>query len=214
MATFFKYRQIGGKKNNSYLKDIIENEELYCSLYDKLNDPLELYFCSEEKISNRDINRIIGSKKRRYLCSFSGEKTAYHDNIMWAMYANNHDGCCIEFEIIDENVPKKVKYNTKIPKYDKQKDKSIDSFIDNKLFYHKTLPWKHEDEWRVCINSVERPKLKIRIRKIVFGAKVPTRRYNYWKDFIQSKLGNEIKIYKMKPENLDFGNGKYVKIEE
>ena len=211
MTTFFKYRPLGGKKNNSRMKDIINNQQLYCSLYTELNDPLELFFSSNKPLRKDEINDLEGGKRHRYLCSFSSSKTGYHNNIMWAMYANNHNGCCIEFEIDNKDItPKGVKYHDDIP----MNNNPDENFINQEMFYRKTIPWKHENEWRVCLQNAARPTLKIRIKNIYIGVKVSKNSLQYWKRYIQDTLGNKVSVFVLKPENLDYGNGKYKKVSK
>ena len=207
MRTFYKYRPLGTPKFNNRFREIIKKQQLYCSKYSENNDPLELYFYSQQELGKELIDNIRGGKEQRYLCSFSSEEAGIRDNVMWAMYANNHKGCCIEFVIRDQNVePKQVVYEGKLLECNHPNE----SFIEDTLFYHKTKPWEHEKEWRVCMHGANnhRPTLDISIIRIFFGAKMKKRSYSFWKRYIQEQLGNEIQVSQIEPEDLDYGNGK------
>jgi hypothetical protein len=85
----------------------LELDEIWCSRYTTLNDPFEFsaIYIDTEKMKKkgygeRFINQVVEFYKKTKdilrICSFSG---LLNNMPMWAHYANNHKGFCIEYEI-------------------------------------------------------------------------------------------------------------------
>jgi hypothetical protein len=70
--------------------------------------------------------------------------------LMWAQYANNHTGICLECDIPEDTRSlKKVCYTDQQPQFaiHEAMNERHGRLID--LFYTKSKHWKHEDEWRM-----------------------------------------------------------------
>src|ERR1700751_5625042 len=81
--------------------EAIEEGHLFCSAYEKLNDPMEGRFSSSRLLRKSPDHQaireaIIGNKARIGICSFS----EVHDNeLMWAHYADHFKGICIAYSM-------------------------------------------------------------------------------------------------------------------
>ncbi|MDE5889166.1 MAG: DUF2971 domain-containing protein [Bacilli bacterium] len=100
----------------------LENNELWFLRSDCLNDPFEGYnlFYSENFPSDAGLrkfnikNRIEGwaryaeqARKKFFICSFSKDNRIAP---MWAHYTGNHQGFCIEYELVDKTNFYEVQY--------------------------------------------------------------------------------------------------------
>ena len=136
----YKYKSL---ENLAYFFDIIVKKQLYGATIKELNDPMEGYFTSDN-FKDDDWKRIQNLKRSVRLCSLSKNR----DNaLLWAHYANEHKGCCIEVEITD-NVSWKcieVNYCSSFPKL--QSGITDDEAIDM-LFSTKSDYWSYENEVR------------------------------------------------------------------
>jgi hypothetical protein len=92
--------------------------------------------------------------------------------LMWAQYANNHKGICIEVDIPEDTRSlKKVQYAEQQPNFAIQEamNEKHGRLLD--LFYTKSLHWRHEAEWRmVALKGNEAKEIPgAVINKIVCG---------------------------------------------
>lgn len=90
------------KEENKSRLSVIMNDEIWLSKFSDLNDPFESKaLIHNNLLNNKDVGsldvilKIINSEYR--VSSFT---THLYDSMpMWAHYANNHKGFCVEFEI-------------------------------------------------------------------------------------------------------------------
>ena len=169
-----KYDNISQEKINS-----IKENKFWLSTPENLNDPFELksFYINEEKIKKYNypielVNKLISSSRDILIGCFT---TRFLDNLpMWAHYANNHSGVCIEYEINEpklffpisyegERVPGNVvimkclsliakDINGKIT----DKEKEDLQFYQSIIFHNnliKDTSWKYEDEYRLIYPS-------------------------------------------------------------
>ena len=97
---FILYDDLNSKKINSIL-----NGKFWVSTYDNLNDPFELksIFIEQEKIEEQgcpmDLVEMLLEIVRK--CLIGCFTTSVANNLpMWAHYANNHKGICIEYKVL------------------------------------------------------------------------------------------------------------------
>lgn len=154
------------------------------------------------------------------------------DNLlMWAYYADDHKGYCLEFSSKLKHKGKSllVKDKTFPVDYDKShykmedlhpfytsmkknrtKDREEEKKVNQKVYCHKSLAWKHEREWRV-VEDIKKKKKKAsdigalldfpgRLTAVYFGARcsedciavlkkaVKKGAYGYTTEFYQAKL--------------------------
>lgn len=161
------------KKINNRNIDNIKNNTIWLSKFDNLNDPFEMdkiYISENEnkeynysyEVINSAFNRI---KKSILLTCFT---TDIEMNLpMWAHYANNHRGFCIEYQIIDSKKlfpvvydDYRIKINNRFTDYISlcvKPDKNIRevSYLNSitnliiQSFAYKNTIWEYEKEIRL-----------------------------------------------------------------
>lgn len=184
METYYKFVSL---QNIKRFLDIIISERLYAAHYEELNDPMEGAFMTNSNNAN-----IIGSLKSRKnktrICSLS--KDCAH-GLMWTHYADGHKGCCIEVSSRSIDKPTEIDYNAEI--------QVVNGCEDAKeLLSHKSKIWEYEKEVRFFRNS---KYLKIKIHKIIFGARVSTNDYDFFCKLIK-KVNPQINVSKIKLEDI------------
>lgn len=153
---FLKFMSL---ENTDRFLQIITNNQLYASEFEKLNDPMEGIF-KANKDNHNIINEIFGNKKR--ICALTRESNLYNI-LMWSHYAKFHSGCCFKVSI-DGDQPKPVEYN-----YDVQTAKQLSGADIDDLLLRKFPMWEYEDEVR-CLTMEQ--NVSIQIHKVYFGYKV------------------------------------------
>ena len=168
------------KKVNNRNIDNIKNNTIWLSKFDNLNDPFEMDKIYISETENKEYNysyKFISSafnmmKKSILLTCFT---TDIEMNLpMWAHYANNHKGFCIEYKIIDSKKlfpvvydDYRIKINNRFTDYislSTKTDKnihellylnSITNFIIQSFAYKNTI-WEYEKEIRLfnCIDDI------------------------------------------------------------
>lgn len=121
MNPLYKYQKFDLKdqKRMGWLHDLLLTGNLHCSEYSAMNDPMEglfeyIYLGSESIY--HVLEDIRCSKTNRKICCLT---RSYQHNLMWAYYADGHQGICIEVDDIVE--PKNnyrrfdIKYSRKMP---------------------------------------------------------------------------------------------------
>ena len=122
--TLYKFISLTENEKDNYNKlTSLENNQIWFSRIDKLNDPFDGYSCcylkdfiDPEKYENIDEfieawNNYL-NKLRQELYSTSFTKCI--DSIpMWAHYSNNFSGFCLEFEVVDYSKLFEVKYSVR-----------------------------------------------------------------------------------------------------
>ena len=127
--TIYKFISLtDNEKDNLDKLTSLENNQIWFSRIDKLNDPFDGYSCCylndiiySEKYENIDefieawSNFLNKLREELYSTSF----TKCIDNIpMWAHYTNNFSGFCLEFEVVDPSKLFDIKYSAR--KFDVQ----------------------------------------------------------------------------------------------
>ena len=122
--TLYKFVSLIENEKDNHNKLIsLENNQIWFSRIDKLNDPFDGYSCCylkdiiySEKYEN--INEFIEAwdnylnKLRTEL--YSTPFTKCIDNIpIWAHYNNNFSGFCLKFEVVDPSKLYDVKYSAR-----------------------------------------------------------------------------------------------------
>ncbi|KZK68674.1 hypothetical protein A1L58_18140 [Shewanella baltica] len=97
--------------------------------------------------------------------------------LMWAHYANDHKGICIEFERNKDNalgnydVTRPITYQKYYPKFTVLDfGASEDGSVLEKIIWSKSIDWEYEREWRIATNkgNVALP-IPGKISAIIFG---------------------------------------------
>ena len=121
---------------------------------------------------------------------------------MWTHYAAENQGCCLEVEVTSKSWERlDIDYSEKIPILN-------DNMTVKDVLKVKAKMWEYEQEVRYLSKQyspkANRPKLSVRINKVIFGYKVKNNQYNHLKKLVLA-LNPKIKIEKMKKEELDYG---------
>jgi hypothetical protein len=98
--------------------------------------------------------------------------SARPDNtLMWAHYANDHKGMCLEFDTTDKlfHGARPVAYSSNAPKYILDAhDANAEAFL-----LSKEIKWAYEEEWRIVASSARRlyPFAPTALTRVIFGSK-------------------------------------------
>lgn len=115
--------------------------------------------------------------------------------LLWAYYANNYKGVCLEFDIKSD--PLLNKFCSKV-NYTRTFSSNTTSF-DN--YYLKSDEWAHEQEWRIvcCTSNDYLPTNSL--RAIILGARTPAM---HRARFIKLGMENGLNIYRVYPDTKEF----------
>lgn len=141
-------------------------------------------------------------KKRFGICSLSSNKNSI---LMWSHYAQNHTGICIGIEGLENNVVKKVFYETKYPaaKYIKHTPREI---ID-KQFFTKSYEWEYEHEYRIVAQNLVGktfPIVPSMIKYVICGCKMSLPAMDHLINLLK-KREYPVTLYQAKKKKNDFG---------
>jgi hypothetical protein len=147
----YKYRSLSGE-SFKYTRDIFVNRRLYLPLASSLNDPNEGVVTVDINNYYRAWGNQLFERNRRNnirLCAFSA---AYRSSVLWAHYASEHKGICIEINTdelqIGDGILRKVLYSNKVPIIPHNS-----TFDEREAFLNKTPEWAYEQEWRYICNA-------------------------------------------------------------
>ena len=202
MDTLYKYKKL---KHFEYFMDMLITRRLYGATFRELNDPMEGYFISEN-FDNSEWETMKNTRKRVRICSLSKN---YNNALMWAHYADEHKGCCIELEVPDDTkwIRLDMQYQSSMPK--------LSSGIDSKeaikqIFGIKSNFWSYEKEVRfiklVKQTTEGKPykaNLPIRIKKIYLGIRVPLDVKNRIERIVKA-VDSNIDVIKIRQDNINF----------
>lgn len=106
----YKYYQLNNDENSNQRKfDTLKNNLIWSSIYSEFNDPFEcqyMYLEKEDFVAmgfpddTKKIWDMIMEKIRQRITTICFTQNP-NDMPMWAHYANEHKGFCVEYEIID-----------------------------------------------------------------------------------------------------------------
>jgi hypothetical protein len=226
---------IESEENNKKINSIRDNK-IWLSTYSNLNDPFELsaLYVDEQKLQkyNWPIDEVkdifVSFKKSFFIGSFT---THLHDCLpMWAHYANNHCGICVEYTVNDASNLYKVSYeNTRVPiaviitniinGYYLEKEgeglntnmtKYFSSILHSACIKDKS--WKYEDEYRILYLNLHKQKngelinlddLGLKISGVYLGINCNKEYGNLLKNICQEQNCN---LYKM---GINYKNDKF-----
>ncbi|MBQ3420603.1 MAG: DUF2971 domain-containing protein, partial [Romboutsia sp.] len=164
------------EENNKKIKSIKDNM-IWISTYNNLNDPFELnaIYIDEEKLKKygwpiSEVRTIFEKLKKSFLI---GSFTIHLEDClpMWAHYANNHEGICVEYSVEDPSYLYKVSYENnriaiasiianlinEVYSEEKNKKSNIDRYLSciiNSACI-KDRSWKYEDEFRILYQNLK-----------------------------------------------------------
>ncbi len=184
---YYKFRSL---QNVKRFLDILINERFYVPRYDELNDPMEGVYLTDERNSHIiDLLRVRKYKTR--VCSFSKD---YRHTLLWSHYADNHQGCCIEASVKNNEKATEVKYVECIPEI-------IDECEGKELLSHKSNVWSYEDEVRFFRKT---PYININIYQVIFGLRISDEDYKFYKKLIEY-VNPRIIVRKIEEQEINSG---------
>lgn len=150
----------------------LRNNELWFASTSTLNDPYELqgFYFDKEKLESGRLRNYVDKIDTIWdgygLICFTSCSVDFLP--MWAYYANNHKGFCVEFEVYNKAAIHKVFYENSRRDMTVFFEKLIDAGIDahekglqntpetkaltalmTQNFYFKSRDWSHEKEYRI-----------------------------------------------------------------
>ena len=200
----YKYRSLS---NSERFIKILLDKKLYGAFFDELNDPMEGYFRYSKDISDDVKEMLMEIRKSTCICSLSRRNDI---GIMWAHYADEYKGCCIELDVTAKSWKRvDITYDNSILQTG---DKPLSA---EQLFERKTKQWINEEETRYIRESqfdknnksYKRHHLTISIKRIYMGFKMSTIDFNYWSKLI-AKIDPNIEVVHMSKKSIDFGYDK------
>lgn len=244
----YKYRY-GSKRD----LESLQNNYFYVPHAIALNDPSENLFNEQDVyseleifenlsgLSTSDIKKQVEGlckKVRAEIGIFSLSQT-FNDELLWAYYADSHSGFCIEYDLEKINELRafscafEVEYADKRPKLKlhnliQSGEKEIEDFL-RITSGTKSKKWKHEQEFRICIEPFGRFIYDYRaVKAIYFGMRMPKLKKDLAKDnnkkpdssakvcqqqVMEILKGRGIKYYQMqlKPDSYEF---EYQEVED
>ena len=230
----FQYNSLLDKRYNNYIEKnyirlkSLEENEINAANYKYFNDPFEFEMLSvdmdklkEENYDSKEIDKFLNTFKNKILVSCF---TTINDNMpMWAHYANNHKGYCVEYEINDTEKIYPVFYEqfrnnnseelTNMVKelYDYYSDLNNHKMEFYKLFSYfylslccKNKFWEYENEYRMLyrinesgVNAGKTIKIEdeyMNVKSIYIGYKCEC---NYVDELINISKKVKCNVYKM-----------------
>lgn len=196
MDLYYKYRSL---ENLRWFLEILLTNRLYSCQYFNLNGPMEGRFLYDPQLSPLIVGKLKTQKSRTFICSLSRN---HDNNLMWAMYANSHRGCCIEVEVTTRTWTKiDVTYSDEIININEH------TAIEDILGV-KSKQWQHEEETRFIRTLQEgqdNNHLSIKIKKIYLGNKLKKDEVAFYRKLIHRVLGNEVPVEHVKVRDLYCG---------
>ena len=110
----YKYYRLDEREDKNEMRlSTLQNEQIYLSDVGGFNDPFEghAFFLDEKELREKGWNRklfdsfINNINKNAGICCFSNADEKEQNMPMWAYYANEHKGFCVEY-ILDEKIKK------------------------------------------------------------------------------------------------------------
>ncbi len=165
---YYKFRSL---QNLRRFIDIILNEQLYASRFDELNDPMEGAYLTDE--NHRYIIELLRNKKyNTRICSLSKD---YRNTVLWSLYADSHQGCCIRVSAKNEKEnPTEIRYVEELPVILEERE-------GKELLSHKSKLWEYEEEVRYFRDSAY---LKVNIHEVIFGQRVTDKDFRFYEKLI------------------------------
>ncbi|KXX69024.1 DUF2971 domain-containing protein [Flammeovirga sp. SJP92] len=158
----YKYRSLD---NFKFLVDIFLNKRLYAGDYKSMNDPMEgVYRFNKHKVSAEFRATILGDKRDLRFCSLSADAD---NKLLWAHYANGHNGISIGVlpQDIDDSDIRAMNYSPDPLKITEESE-HVDA---RKVLSYKNEIWVYENEVRVF---TMRDFVEVKIVEVIFGKRV------------------------------------------
>jgi len=215
----YKYRSAGDSFKRD-LKSIVENY-FYAPNAKKLNDPCETLVLSDKiKKQTSIFGKFFGENSKENLTSLHSEldnfistkekvgiyslSKSFNDELLWAHYANKHQGFCIEYDfkiLTDKNsfynfYPFDVEYSSNPPEIDISDISSKHQNILKKIAGTKSDKWSYEQETRILTDKYGEHEYNYSaVKAIYFGLRMPEKQKF---KIMETLAGRGIKYFQIK----------------
>ncbi|MDK9779702.1 MULTISPECIES: DUF2971 domain-containing protein [unclassified Vibrio] len=183
---YYKYRSLDNLK---FLIDIFMNGRLYAAPYTDMNDPMEgHYFHRSGRLSSEFKSALKGKKRSYGIVSLS---EIADNTLMWAHYANGHNGIAIGVEIDSDA------YDIRKIEYDglSQLTQSFEhepAETAKRVLSHKLEVWDYEKEHRVFVQHEK--YVNVKIKEVIFGRRVERSEREFFEKLFTKLAGNNIEF--------------------
>lgn len=158
---------------------------------------------SPQKYSN-EIKALLKEYMRVFCLSEDGASVP-----MYAHYANDHQGCCLKFQVDKEffSMAREVHYSSDYPSVD-----LLNSTPEERskiLFFTKAKCWEYEKEWRLIkeVNYKEKDRSYDfpghLLVGIILGYRISEERKRYIQNLIKQRKSS-LKLYQVKPHESKY----------
>ena len=157
----------------------------------------------------KDGNYNILSAAKAFVSSYLACCFSEHNNslLMWAHYAQQHQGICIAVETAQSMIYQQVIYQKERPRLSFSEDPKT----FQRLLYTKSIDWAYEKEWRILLqkeDTVARfeegkylvPIKKSGIKAIYFGLRTPVAQ----KEKLKKLLPPSVKFYHAQEHPVEY----------
>lgn len=159
----YKYRST---EKWEYILDIINKKRLFCSKWDKLNDPLEGYFTHNQQ-DDQILQMLTCTKNELRVCSLSSDP---ENHLMWSHYASGFQGLVFELNISDNDI---YHMNYTWDYFHIDLAKCNDSEEKARAVLHtKYAPWSYEKEVRIIQKYDWYDLGNNGIRRVIYGHRI------------------------------------------
>ena len=219
----YKYREL-----NKFTRESLEENYFWAPSKETLNDLCECYYSTESYNTFMNFASLIApqiDKNELYnqfdsiqdMINNSGIfslSKSYNISSLWASYAQNHTGICIEYDLEDLIGKNKGLYQCLDVMYsDTPPDIGVDDISNDvllqKMIGTKHLDWDKEQEFRiVCDNQGKNHHRSDAIRSIIFGLKTPDESKNELMKLLSNRnikfkqLVNDGKSYSLHTQDI------------
>lgn len=188
----YKYKSL---RDFEFFLDIIINERLYCSEYQKLNDPFEGVFLTITRpliatIKPHPLNTLREIKtikdlpfsKKSKVCSLSASLS---DVRLWSYYAEGLKGVAIELDFTGiENSVIAVKYVNEIQKHGTT---LLGGSTAEEVLSFKSTHWEFEKEYRIIQEETYFPIID-RITAVYAGSRISQEHFGFLRKLVPEKV--------------------------
>ena len=130
--------------------------------------------------------------------------------LMWSHYASDHTGFAVGFDTNSLSLEYEFDYIEPIVY---QKEYPLISGLEDttpqfhKKFFHKSLDWKYEKEWRISKNHIQNRVVKIKkktFKELILGCRMKEDNKQAIIKMAKKHLGSHIDIYQAEKDAEDF----------
>jgi hypothetical protein len=162
--------------------DAVEQGYIYCATFNDLNDPMEGFYRSNDRVRKspdyeRFVDKVFDEKLGLGIASFS---ETWNNELMWAHYADGFRGICIAYPVSrllagldDQHALSRVAYGDK-PHYLNLQRMHDEAERARAILSTKNLKWAYEREWRLFAPQPGRATHGVNAAATVFiGIRMP-----------------------------------------